>query len=120
MEKIEGVYAAYMTGTEGQGFALVLFMDGIITGADPLGVLFDGWYKISKKESSYSVSVNVKVPKGGTVIQGVTAKDSDIAYDVLLTLPRKFWELDYIPVTTPLGPINMKLKKIRDLRSAST
>ncbi|GBQ28445.1 hypothetical protein HLH34_11210 [Gluconacetobacter azotocaptans] len=68
---IDGVYAAYMTGANGQGFAMFVFQSGIIVGADPLGVLYDGEYLPGADSEPITGKVTVRVPPNGTVIQGV-------------------------------------------------
>lgn len=59
--------------------------------------------------------VTVQVPPNGTVIQGVTSGPSGMTYEVPLTLVREFEQLDFIKIETPLGPVNIKLKKLRSL-----
>jgi len=114
-DAIDGVYAAYMTGASGQGFAMFVFQNGSIVGADPLGVLFDGEYSPCPDSGPITGKVTVQVPPNGTVIQGVTSGPSGMTYEVPLTLVREFEQLDFIKIETPLGPVNIKLKKLRSL-----
>lgn len=62
MVSINGFYSAFMSGEDGQGYALLVFKDGNIVGADPLGVQFDGVY--SKDGQGWSGEVTVKAPPG--------------------------------------------------------
>lgn len=41
---IDGIYSVYLTGQSGNGFAIMIMMNGKVTGADAMGILFDGDY----------------------------------------------------------------------------
>ncbi|QDK34748.1 hypothetical protein [Sphingomonas sp. IC081] len=110
----DGFYASYMTGSEGQGFAMFIFFGGKIVGADPLGVQFDGTYTASDDGSIDGV-VTVKVPSGRTVIQGASAGPTGMTYDIPIKFGAQDFNLDYIKLETPLGQINIKMNKIRDI-----
>lgn len=111
----DGFYSAYMTGTDGEGYALLVFKDGKIVGADPLGVIFDGTYTPREDNSGWDGQVHVKAPAGGTLIQGVNSGSTGINYTVPITLPKDFSQQPFIHINTPLGPVNVRLSKIRDL-----
>ncbi len=110
----EGFYAGYMTGADGQGFAMFVFRDGIISGADPLGVLFDGSYERSET-AELNGEITVTVPPNGTVIQGVSAGPSELKYTLPISFERSDLESDFVQLATPLGAVNLKLEKLRGL-----
>ncbi|RKE53396.1 hypothetical protein C8J41_101397 [Sphingomonas sp. PP-CC-3G-468] len=110
----EGFYSGYMSGSEGQGFALFIFADGAIAGADPLGVKFDGTYE-TQNDGSLAGTVTVSVPAGGTVIQGASAGPAGIKYEVVLEFSPNTFALDFVKLETPLGPVNLRLVKLREL-----
>ena len=114
----DGFYAAYMSGSNGQGFVVFVFSAGVIVGADPLGVNFDGVYK-DLEDGSLEGNVTVTVPGGGTVIQGASAGPAGFQYDVPLSFASNALEVDFIRMSTPLGPVNVRLRKLRDLASSS-
>ncbi len=114
MAQIDGIYACYMSGSEGNGFAMFIFSNGVVSGADPLGVLFDGSYT-EDDDGTVNALVSVTVPQGGTVIQGVSAGPSGLIYRVPLKLLPNFEDQDFLQIETPLGPVNVRLKKIRGL-----
>ena len=114
-DRIDGIYAAFMTGEEGSGFSMFTFLNGVVSGADPLGVLFDGTY--SAEADAYLVDVMVTVPAGGTVIQGASAGPSGLTYNVNLRLPTDFADQDFSRVETPLGAVNLRLQKLRGLKA---
>lgn len=111
--QIDGIYTCYMAGAEGNGFAMFVFKNGVISGADPLGVKFDGKY--AEQSGSYIADVTVSVPQGGTVVQGVSSGPSGITYTVNLSLPPDFATKEFVEIVTPLGPVNARFKRIRGL-----
>lgn len=113
MNSWDGIYAVYMSGTEGQGFAMFSFREGKIHGADPLGVRFSGLYKVDD-DGSLDGTVRVTVPSSDTVVQGVTAGVHGLTYEVKLFVSRASLDNDYIRLETPLGPVNYKLEKLDD------
>jgi hypothetical protein len=42
---INGFYAAYLTGSAGQGLAMLVFRNGTVVGVDAAGVKYDGTYR---------------------------------------------------------------------------
>jgi hypothetical protein len=113
-ETIDGIYAAYMTGSDGQGFGMFVFLGGVLSGADPLGVRFDGDYA-EASDGSVTGTVTVTVPPDGTVIQGVSTGSSSMTYQVPLSLGADFATVPYFSLVTPLGTVNIKLEKLKDL-----
>lgn len=111
---IDGIYAAYMTGTDGQGFGLFVFHAGILSGADPLGVKFDGTYE-PINDGKIAGTVKVTVPPEATVVQGVSVGSSPLSYEVPLLLGADLEAMGVFRLDTPLGPVNVKLEKLRGL-----
>lgn len=113
---VDGFYAGYMTGAEGNGFSMFVFTNGSIVGADPMGVQFDGSYVA--EGDNISAKVDVRVPGGETVIQGAAAGPAGLTYTVDFVLPGDFADRDFIRLDTPLGAVNLKLRKLRDIGAA--
>lgn len=107
----DGFYAAYMTGEEGQGFAMFIFSNGNIAGADPLGVRFDGSFEVTN-EGTLCAKIVVKVPPDGMVVQGASPGPSGLSYGVSFDLSHD-QASDYFQISTPLGPVNVRLEKLR-------
>lgn len=108
----DGFFAVYMTGVAGQGFAMFVIAKGKISGADPLGVLFDGTYDESITDKLVG-NINVSVPPGDTVIQGASAGPSGLVYNVPVSFTGNPMMSEFSRVETPLGPVNYRLKKVR-------
>ena len=111
---LSGIYAGYMAAAGGQGMALFVFNSGVIAGADMGGVQFDGSYR-TNDDGTFTGTVDVKIPAGVTVIQGVTAPPAGLQYQVPLSMPADFISQPYFELTTPLGRVNVRLQKLRDL-----
>lgn len=110
---LDGFYAVFMTGLSGEGYTVLVFSDGKIVGVDPLGVTFDG--SLEKVDGGFAGAVTVDAPPGGELIQGIKTGDRGLEYVVQLELPSDFLERDYVEIATPLGPVNARFKKMRDL-----
>ncbi len=106
------IYSAYMTGAEGQGFAMFVFADGLLTGADPLGEVFEGNYS-EDVDGNLTGTIRVKVPPDGEVIQGVSVGPSGFVYEVPITLSNGVMDQPFFQISTPLGAVNVKLEKLR-------
>lgn len=114
MSDIDGIYSGYFSGAGGNGLALFVFRDGVIAGADAFGVVFDGHYERSQ-DQILAGQVTVTAPPNGTLVQGVSTGPSGITYTVDISFPENFAEVPYLGVTTPLGPVNVKLVRLRAL-----
>jgi hypothetical protein len=113
----EGFYASYMSGSDGQGFAMFVFAGGAIVGASPLGGKFDGTYE-TLEDGSLTGKVTVTVPPGGTVIQGASAGPAGMKYEVPIAFAPDAFALDFVKLDTPLGPVHLRMAKLRELGPA--
>lgn len=110
---INGFYAAYLTGTAGQGFAMLVFKDGTIVGADSVGVKYDGTY--SEIGDGFAVKLNVSIIPNMPLIQGVNSGPQGDNSELDIQLPVDFMSIPFIRISTKHGPINAKLIKLREL-----
>jgi hypothetical protein len=115
-QSIDGFYVAYNTGESGSGLIVIVFQNAIATGADPFGVTYDGNYQFQNDHFYFHIKVSVP-PNQGTV-QGVSAGPTGLEYDIEFMLPLNFEELPFIAIQTPLGPVNVRFKKLRELPNA--
>jgi hypothetical protein len=110
---IDGFYAAYLTGSAGQGFAMLVFRNGTIAGADALGAKYDGVY--NEAAGGFAVKLKVSLPPNMFLVQGVStgpeADDSELDFQ----LPVDFLSQPFIRVSAKHGPVNVKVVKLREL-----
>jgi hypothetical protein len=111
---LDGFYVGYMSSV-GYGVALFVFRDGHIVGVDAGGVKFDGTYKFDEAQNSYLGHVTIDIPPNTTVIQGQTMGTQGLKYTTNLALPANFLAEPFFQVSTPLGTVNVKMEKLRDL-----
>jgi hypothetical protein len=112
---INGFYALYYTGKAGSGFGVVVFKDGIVTGADASGGLYDGEYTINQDKRIFEGTIKMTVPPGVSLVTGSPVTQHFYTQQFPISLPLDLDQLRApIQVQTPTGPVNLKLQKIRD------
>jgi len=110
---IDGFYAAYLTATAGQGFALIECTHGRIVGADATGTVFDGEYTAAE-DNAFRVTLQVKSPPNVRFIQGGNSGPAgDITHQEFI-LPSDFYKRDFVRLDFGRGPINAKFVRIRE------
>lgn len=110
---MNGFYAIYFTGTSGSGFGILALKDGIIVGVDVTGGLFDGEYKVIGDAIEGRLKVNL--PPGTVSITGHAAGPNGLTLEYPLQLPVNLGAGHTVSLQTPYGPINVNIKKLRDL-----
>jgi hypothetical protein len=110
----EGFYSAYITGKEGQGFALFIFMAGRVVGADAAGFLFDGQYV--EGGDGLSVSLAIKAPPNAPRVQGGLTGPEGEENHLNFHLPQDFASNEFVRIDTQQGPVNVKLVRLRGIR----
>jgi len=112
----EGFYRITFTGHFGSGFGVLVFQAGVIAGADVAGAVFDGTY--TEKLATYVVDfqVTMNAPAGITPVQTGVPIAVPISLPINGSLLKNEIDSD-VPtlLETPLGPVNVLFKKIRDL-----
>ncbi|WP_407050983.1 hypothetical protein [Methyloraptor flagellatus] len=111
---MNGFYAGYFAGTAGNGIGMFILNDGVLTGADALGALFDGSYVI-QVDGQLLGKVTVTIPPNVALVQGVVVGSNGMKYDVDVSTKVDQIEKTFLRLETPVGPVNVALKKIRGL-----
>ncbi len=110
---INGFYAAYLTGSASQGFAMLVFRNGTIVGVDVAGARFDGTY--GDNGNGFSIKLTVSLPPNTLLIQGATTGPETETSQLDFQLPADFLSQPFIRIDARHGPVNAKLTKLRDL-----
>jgi hypothetical protein len=113
MDTIEGIYAAYVAARAGNSILLLVIKDSKITGVDAGGLKYDG--TVVKTESGFHFSVVYLIPTGATLITGSLPPTSPQRVPLEIDLPKNFANGQTIRIETPLGPLNARFEKLRDL-----
>ena len=109
---VEGFYSIAFTGATGSGFGILMLVKGIVVGADAAGATYDGTYRPGK-DSSVEILVVMKAPAGVRLVQ----TGMPLQHAVELPIAAQASTNNERPqlIQTPLGPVNVAVKKIRDL-----
>lgn len=110
---IDGIYTVYMTGTAGQTMAMFVFRDGVIAGADLIGLSFDGEYEVN--ENTAVGSVHYRMPANSISITGAQFDQPSETISVPISLPTKLDAEATYRIETPIGPVNAKFIKTKEL-----
>lgn len=110
---MEGFYAVYYTGAVGFGHAVLIAKDGVLTGADVTGCLYDGSYAVSDS-GDIRFDVILTAVAGTTLVTGQTLSET-IKIEISSTLVGGFVESRYITLQTSAGPVNATFRKIRGM-----
>jgi hypothetical protein len=110
---INGFYAAYVTGSNGQGFIMYIFRNGTIVGVDVAGIKYDGTYRDT--DGGFAISVNLSYPPNTLLVQGVSTGAEPETAKLDFHLPTDFLARPYIRIDAKHGPVNVKFAKLREL-----
>lgn len=110
---MEGFYVVYYTGVAGFGHAVLVINDGVVTGADATGGVYDGAYKVAAS-GSFSIEVVLTVPAGTTLVTGQTLPEA-FSQTIKADLNQSFANGQPVPLQTQLGSVNVIFKKLRGI-----
>jgi hypothetical protein len=111
---LNGFYALYYTGRTGSGFGVIVLKDGIVTGADVSGGLFDGEYTIHEDRGVFEGTIRMPVPPGISLVTGAAPSPNPYTQQIPISFPLDLNQGKPVLVQTSTGPVNLILKKIRD------
>ena len=111
---MDGIYAMYFTGNAGFGHAVFVLKDGVLVGADAVGGVLDGEYKITD-QGEIKFSINLTIPAGASLVTGVHAGNEPLTQLIEGNLPHNFSNGNPIALRTPTGPVNVSFKRLRNL-----
>jgi hypothetical protein len=109
-----GIYAAFISGKDGEGLVMFLISGGKITGVDSGQVRFDGTYLITPN-GSLQGRVTVTAPPNGNLIQGVETGPNGLSYEADFGIPADFENVQFTRIETPMGPVNARFVKLREM-----
>ena len=110
---INGFYAAYLTGAQGQGFLLFILRNGIVVGVDVGDAKYDGTY--TPVDGGFDVNLKVEFPPNSDLVQGVRTGPETVVSELHFTLPADFLSRPFLRIEAQHGPLNAKITKMRDL-----
>lgn len=112
----EGFFSIFYTGRAGTGLGLVALTKGSIVGVDAAGGFYDGDYESNDDNSVLIGMLRLTVPPGVVLVTGNQPQSQSFTLNIPLQLPADFATSQKpLMVQTSTGPVNLILKKIRDL-----
>src|SRR4051812_42295206 len=112
---MDGFYVAYLAGQAGTSMLMAIISNETFVGADVTGMQYDGTIKPMPDGAGYTCSVVYVIPPGVPLITGAPALTEPQRVPLQFILPVGFADKRIITIQTPLGPVNAKFEKIRDL-----
>lgn len=114
---IEGFYSIAFTGAAGSSIGILVLTNGIVTGADAGGATYDGSYVENAKTGSLDAEVTMNAPAGVAPVQTGIPLSTPVKIPINTAFPRDLGAEKPVRIETPIGPINIVFKKIRDFPS---
>jgi len=110
---MNAIYATYFSGATGNSFAILVFLNGVVSGADAGLGRYDGSYAI--KEGKIVGSLVFTLPPHASSITGISTENTPLHLDLTISLALPLEAEPFHQIETPLGPINARFEKLRDL-----
>ena len=109
---LDGIFSITFRGRADWGTGLLILQNGVITGADASGALYDGSYQ--ERGPDVDVKLTLTVPPGVTLVQGTAAQPKQYSISSETTLPiREVLEEKAILLEFPPGPVNVIFRRLR-------
>jgi hypothetical protein len=109
-----GIYSITFRGAADWGMGLLVFLNGVVTGADSGGVTYDGRY--TNEAGFTNAQITMTVPPGAVLVQGSRAQPTTYQVPFAARVPHESVRLGTpILLELPPGPVNVIFKKLRAL-----
>jgi hypothetical protein len=110
----KAIYSAFFSGPVGNSMGLFFIGNGVLCGVDIGGLQFDGSYTENTDTQTLVGLIEFTLPANTTLVSGQQGGATPTRIPMELCLPVDFAERDYVRIETPGGPINARLRKLRD------
>ena len=107
-----GFYAIFFTGSTGYGMGMLALKNGIVTGADAAGGLYDGTY--AEFSQGAKAKIRMTFPPGASLVTGALAGTQALSFEIEVDLPPELNSELPVPIKTPTGTVNVIFRKLRD------
>lgn len=110
-----GLYSAFVTGVAGNSMLALYIGDGVIAGVDFGTGKYDGAYTDTEDGGITGVLNFSIAPNRPMITGGVSPAQPMPAIPITFDFPPNFEEGRIVALQTPLGPVNVRFEKVRDL-----
>ncbi len=111
---MDGIYAAYLSGRNGQSMVLLAIKGNKIVGADVGGLKYTGIIN-QISNGHLRCEIQYTIPPGVSLITGSGPVAKDVPVELVFELPSDFGGGPIVSIMTPFGPLNAKFKKLSNL-----
>ena len=111
---MDGFYQAFLTGNAGSSVAIFVIRSGVIVGVDASGMSYDGSIEAKADNTGFICKVVYVIPAGVALITGASPLAEPQRVPLTFELNSNF-DGQVTMVVTPLGPVNVRFVKVRDL-----
>jgi len=94
---------------------MLVISKGTLVGADITGMKYDGTIARKSDDSGFVCSVVYIIPPGIPLITGAPPPAQPQRIPLQFELPMNFADKRVVLIETPLGPVNARFEKIRDI-----
>lgn len=110
----EGFYSVAYKGLAGSGFGMLALDTGAVVGADAMGGVYDGSYAFNPATNLVDLEIMAVLPAGLWPVQTGVPLQKPISFPVKVSLPRAVGVEKSAIAQTPLGPVTVLFRKIRN------
>lgn len=112
---MDGFFQIAFTGTAGSGFGMLVLHKGVVVGADAAGASYDGSYTENEFTRELKFEITLSAPAGVPLVQTGIALAAPISLPISVSLLQDdIGSENPTLIQTPLGPVNVLFKKVRD------
>jgi hypothetical protein len=108
------LYAMYYTGISGSGLGIAAFVNGVVSGADATGGIYDGTYSVDEG-GAVSGKIRMSIPAGVNLVTGGGNSPNPYSIEFPFQLSPNLGDGEPVMVHLPLGPVNISFRKLRSL-----
>src|ERR1019366_3647681 len=112
---VDGFYALYYTGKVSSGFGLIAIAKGIMSGVDAGGGTYDGDYTIDEDKQFFHGTLRLTIPAGMPLVTGTPPSTAPYTVPISISFPVDFSHQQPFLVKTPIGAVNLNMKKLKDI-----
>lgn len=110
---MDGIYVAYVTGSQGYSAILFVLRDGRLTGADVGGGTYSGSYQ-TLPDRLVGTATATMAPNG-QLITGAAVGAGGTQFSVPFEIRIEDVGQGYIVLQTPAGPVSAAIKKLQEV-----
>lgn len=114
MDPLDGIYLITFRGAADWGIGMLVLQNGVVTGADAAGVLYDGDYEA--QGSLVNIELRLTVPAGVSLVQGTPVQPKTYTVPAKISVDRNaFDSQETVLLELPPGPVNVIFQRLRSL-----